>query len=247
MEGEGADDPDRICTHVYCIIRFNNGGIQWDQMSMAQAMAHAKRFSKTWEGRAFKPGTPWAEHPVAMAMKTILKQTLKLCPKSPEMAAVMMMDDAADNGKKAKLNINDDATFDVEFEYVTDAPEREKGKVDLDSLKPGAEQNRGHGNDGLDQVKKTEAAGSAASSATTTDKPAEASTGVDPEAPLTKEQQDQLETIRNQQNIDLKTWKAYILQKFECKLTSQLRQKHYAMCLTWSEAGGQEESDVKVN
>jgi len=260
MEGEGADDPNRECTHVYCIIRFTNGGVQWDQMSMAEAIAHARRFSKTAEGKGFKANTPWAEHPVPMAMKTILKRTLKYCPKSPEMAAVMMMDDAADNGKKAKLQTNDDGTFDVEFEFPAEAQEREKGTVDLESLKPGTEQNRGHGNDGLDQVKgngsakvetleeqrkKAATQGGTTSEATKPEASATSSTGVDPEASLTEDQQDQLESIRTQQNIQLKTFKAWILAAFDIKLTSQLRQKHFDRCRRWCEAGGQEESDAK--
>jgi recombination protein RecT len=117
LEGDGADNPDRECTHVYCIIRFNNGGLQWDQMSMSEALAHAKRFSKTWDTttQKFTAGTPWAEHPVAMAQKTILKRTLKLCPKSPEMSLAMQLDDLGEAGKMATLKQNEDGIFDVDF------------------------------------------------------------------------------------------------------------------------------------
>lgn len=118
LEGDEASRPDRECTHVYCIIRFNNGGIQWDQMSFAEAMAHGKRFSKTWDTQLqkFKEDSPWSAHPVAMAQKTILKRTLKLCPKSPEMSLAMQLDDLGETGKMATLK-QDPTTgiFDVDF------------------------------------------------------------------------------------------------------------------------------------
>lgn len=156
MEGEGADDPDRVCTHVYAIIRLNGGGTQWDQMSIAQAMGHAKRFSPSWNTRdypnKFKPGSPWAEHPIAMAQKTVLKMVLKLCPKSPELAAAVSLDDAADRGKTVTMT-NQDGIFDVDFgEEPPKRNEREKGTVSADDLKPGQEQNRGHGNENLGSV-----------------------------------------------------------------------------------------------
>lgn len=119
MEGDGAADPDRECTHVYAIIRLTGGGIQWDQMSYAQAIAHAKRFSPAWNTRdypgVFKPKSPWADHPIAMAMKTILKAVLKYCPKSPELAAAMQMDDSLDTGRTATMKRTPEGFFDVEF------------------------------------------------------------------------------------------------------------------------------------
>ncbi len=134
---------------------------------------------------------------------------------------------------------------------------QEHGKVNLNDLKPGSEQNRGHGNDGLDQVKtngtttepKTETLEekrnrAAAEAGTNKPKP-ETAGGPDPEASFTKEQSDQLETIRTQQNIEPKTWNSWIRSAFDIKLSSQLRQKHFARCLAWCSAGGQEESDVQ--
>lgn len=132
---------------------------------------------------------------------------------------------------------------------------QEHGKVDLNTLKPGTEQNRGHGNDGLDQVKtngtteqKTETLEEkrkrTAAEAGTKTANSETAGAPDPEAKLTAEQLSQLETIRSQQNIDDKAWRAFILKAFDAKLTSQLRQKHFARSLSWSSAGGQEDSDV---
>lgn len=117
LEGDEAASPDRLCTHVYCIIRFTNGGLQWDQMSFADALAHGKRFSRTWDTKLqkFKDDSPWAAHPVAMAQKTILKRTLKLCPKSPEMSVALQIDDLGETGKMATLKQVGDGVFDVDF------------------------------------------------------------------------------------------------------------------------------------
>lgn len=154
LEGDGADNPDRECTHVYCIIRFTNGGIQWDQMSYAQGIAHGKKFSKSYYQGKFTPGTPWAEHPVAMCLKTILKQTLKLCPKSPELASAMVIDDLGEVGRIANAKKLTDGSIDVDFEPDPEPqPEREHGKVDLDEVRPAKEENRGHGAEKLDTVK----------------------------------------------------------------------------------------------
>lgn len=118
MEGAGADDPGREPTHVYAIIRLNGGGVQWDQMSFQQGLAWGKRFSPSFNTRdypgVFKPGSVWADNPLAMILKTILKITLKLCPKSPELAAAIQMDDLGEIGKSATLSLTE-GVFDVDI------------------------------------------------------------------------------------------------------------------------------------
>jgi recombination protein RecT len=157
MEGPGADDPDRKVTHVYCIIRFMNGGVQWDQMSYEQGLAHGMRYSPSWDRlkKEFKPGSVWADNPVAMILKTICKRVLKLCPKSPEMAAALTLDDHQEAGRLARLSMAEPGMLDV---MVEDAPAaddgRERGALDITAFKPGNEANRGHGEESLDQVAK---------------------------------------------------------------------------------------------
>jgi len=158
LEGDDASRPDRECTHVYCIIRFNNGGIQWDQMSFAEAIAHGKRFSKTWDTQTqkFKEDSPWAAHPVAMAQKTILKRTLKLCPKSVEMSMAMQLDDLGETGKMATLK-QDPTTgiFDVDF----------GGSDEIEEQKPATSQGTSAIDRIVDQNKKSQDSGSAVKAA----------------------------------------------------------------------------------
>lgn len=158
MEGEGADSPDREATHVYCIIRLVNGGVQWDQMSYAQGLAHGKRYSQSWNTReapnAFKPGSVWADNPLAMILKTIIKKVLKLCPKSPELASALLMDDLHDDGKTTVMTKVADNVFDVDIteERNGRGDGHERGTFDTANLKPGAEDNRGHGHENLATV-----------------------------------------------------------------------------------------------
>ena len=163
LEGKGADDPDRRPTHVYCVIRFTNGGVQWDQMSMEQGLAHGMKYSPSWDRsvKAFKPGSVWATDPVAMVQKTILKRVLKLCPKSPELAAALTLDETQDAGKSAYLERVGDGAFDLltdgEQQSAPPADPVEKdpnrGVLDINAFRAGKEDNRGHGQEDLERVK----------------------------------------------------------------------------------------------
>lgn len=201
---------------------------------------------------------PWVTDFAEMAMKTGIKHHAKTLPQNIQIATALQLDDRASMARPQGIKLFEEnglTTIGVDpVEDRDDVQDRETGKVDLNSLKAGSEDNRGHGNDGLDQVKTNGTAETkvetleekrkkAAAEAPSQKSEPETSGAPDPEAALTKEQNDRLELIRTQQNIDSKTWRAWILKAFDAKLTSQLRQKHFARCLAWSNAGGQEESD----
>lgn len=125
----------------------------------------------------------------------------------------------------------------------------ERGKVDVNTIKPGTEQNRGHGNEGLDNVKKSETNGASTETKrtepVTTGAPTETTNGLDPEMKLTQAQHDDLEKLRTQNNVDTKVWLEWAKKTFDVKMVSQLRQKHYPRCITWTNAGGQEMEDAQ--
>lgn len=205
LEGEAALDPTRECTNVYCIIRFMNGGIQWDQMSYADALAHAKRFSKSWDRQLqkFKAESAWSEHPVSMAQKTILKRTLKLCPKSPELALAMQIDDLSEGGKMATLKAGPDGIFDVDF-GGSDEPEApaEKPNTVLDRLvnenTKSAGSTKAQGGDKGEKV----------SGETNAAPPAET-----PKYVLaTNSDLDRLEILATESNVRHKAWKKHIVE-----------------------------------
>lgn len=62
---------------VYCIIELKSGGKLIKVMSKGEIDAHRAKFSKS-RGRS----NPWETSFLAMSQKTVLKQLLKLCPKS---------------------------------------------------------------------------------------------------------------------------------------------------------------------
>lgn len=254
LEGDGADSPDRECTHVYCIIRFNNGGIQWDQMSFAQAIAHGKRFSKTWNTREypnkFKPGTPWADHPVAMCLKTILKQTLKLCPKSPEMAQAMFIDDLTETGRPANMKQLEDGSFDVEFDDPASGDgddSQNKGTVNVDEIRAGSEQNRGHGNEKLAGAVGGNGSGAQAPAAKPETKnsesaaaPQSAEPAVDPEAPITDDRADMLNSIASHHEVSQAALLKFVKTTLGYKMFSHLKNKNYDRVVAFLKNGGRE-------
>lgn len=62
---------------VYCICELKSGGQLMKVMTRAEIDNHRAKFSKS-RGRS----NPWESSYLAMAQKTVLKQLLKLCPKS---------------------------------------------------------------------------------------------------------------------------------------------------------------------
>lgn len=79
----------------YAIAHMKNGGRTFKVMSKAEALAFAQKFTKCYDAqkKEFFYGTPWREHFDAMAMKTVLKQLMKLLPKSVEIQNALAMDE----------------------------------------------------------------------------------------------------------------------------------------------------------
>jgi recombination protein RecT len=71
-----------------------NGGRSIKVMSREEVEEHAKRFSKCFVRKdgVFMDGTPWKEHFNSMGKVTVLKQLLKVLPKSVEIQKALSMD-----------------------------------------------------------------------------------------------------------------------------------------------------------
>ena len=115
----------------YAYATLANGGHQLKVMSKTEAkdfaIKHSKCYSK--QDKDFIPGTPWKEHFDAMAMKTILKQLMKLLPKSVEIQNALAMDETV----KTKLDI-DMVAIPNEVEYAELGEEVEEGKVEQKAI-----------------------------------------------------------------------------------------------------------------
>lgn len=266
MDGDGADSPDREPTNVYCIIRLVGGGVQWDQMSYAQGIAHGKRYSPSYDKQAkdFKPGSVWADNPLAMILKTILKVTLKLCPKSPELAAALLSDDLSETGKTTTMKKLDDGVFDVEFGEEPEMETRPNGIAAIvESAKkpvetaPETKSESGPASSGAGVGAVSPSAPAQAASETKTEKretePAKAETKrpiaetfgeergtIDPEAVCTADQFNQLEESRTEHSVSPSLWLKWAKESFGLKRVADLKQKDFARCLAWTRNSGKE-------
>ncbi len=66
----------------YCAVELENGGTQFEVLTMSDVVAHRDQYSK---GFVQSPkDNPWTTNPDAMALKTVVIKTLKFCPMSVE-------------------------------------------------------------------------------------------------------------------------------------------------------------------
>ena len=65
---------EKPITHVYCIFRLKGGGIVRNVWTRAQVDAHAKQYSQAY--KSGKKDTPWFTNWRAMAIKTVIKDTI---------------------------------------------------------------------------------------------------------------------------------------------------------------------------
>ena len=93
---------------VYCIVLLSTGHKTFEVMTKKKAEEHRDKFSKskTKDGRIYGP---WADHFVAMSLKTVLKRGLKYTPKSSELAAALNLD----NLQEAGIDRDDPAVVDI--------------------------------------------------------------------------------------------------------------------------------------
>lgn len=106
----------------YAVAHLANGGRAIKVMSKNEAMAWARKFSKCFDYKTndFYAGTPWRDHFDAMAMKTVLKQLMKLLPKSIEIQRALAMDETVKTKIDADMVQIPDETDYKELSLVGD-------------------------------------------------------------------------------------------------------------------------------
>jgi recombination protein RecT len=269
MEGDGAENPNREATHVYCIIRFVNGGVQWEQMSMKQVLAHAMKFSPSWQEKekAFKADSAWAKHPEAMGLKTVIKRVLKMSPKSPEMADAMMIDDMADMGVRGKTKQRDDGTYEVDFSDAFDAETdpAPRGTVNVEQIRESESGgNRGHRAERLDEARRGDGAGQNGNEEGRKDsddagaggnpptlaeqrqkleesKPLFARPDQDPKTKISETDMKLLENVMRTHKVDYDAFSAKV-KSLGYKMVSQLTYAHFQQIGEWIRKGGKDPS-----
>lgn len=105
------DDRGQVIGY-YAQAKLANGGKQLKTMSVEEARDWAIRYSKCWhkEKKEFISGTPWKEHFNSMAQVTVLKQVLKVLPKSPEIQRAFQMDETVKTEVNADMSSLPDET-----------------------------------------------------------------------------------------------------------------------------------------
>jgi recombination protein RecT len=91
VKGRGPRDPKKL-THAYAVIQLKDGGLVYDSMTRAEVDAIRARSRSRDDG-------PWVTDYAEMAKKTVLRRTLKLCPKSTEMKQALALENAVDSGE----------------------------------------------------------------------------------------------------------------------------------------------------
>lgn len=111
---------------------FTNGFRKMVYWSMEKIMAHAKKFSKSWDQKAsrFYPGSAWADHFEAMCRKTVLKSALSSWGiLSTQMASAV----ESDGGYKTDIDANLEYPDDIVQENTVLEPEQKDTGFDFDN------------------------------------------------------------------------------------------------------------------
>lgn len=147
------DAKKKDVTHVYCVVKMKTGGHIFDVMSKEEIDAHRDRYSHA----SKKKDSVWEKEWVAMALKTVIRKTLKLVPKSPDLRMAVALDERAEVGMEQKIEA-DFELLDIEPEDQTEALketlEAQKKKTEKRAAKTSSKQPKSK-----DTGKKAEKAG----------------------------------------------------------------------------------------
>lgn len=125
------DDIDHIAGY-FAYIELINGFSKTEFWSMKKILAHAKRFSKTYDPKtdSFRKGTPWAENFQAMARKTVLKNALSSWGiLSTQMKAAIKADQAVFKDLDKEPEYEDSPEAMPEAEQVSEGMNPETGEI----------------------------------------------------------------------------------------------------------------------
>jgi recombination protein RecT len=106
----GSDEP---VTHVYAVIRYKDGGYDFDVMTKTEVDAVRRRSKASGSG-------PWVTDYAEMAKKTVLRRLLKTAPMSVE------YQQAVSNDEQARTSV---AAEDIDLTVPLDDPEAIDGEV----------------------------------------------------------------------------------------------------------------------
>ena len=139
---------NRDVSHVYCVIKMKSGGHVFDVMSKDEVDEHKRRYS---HGSKLK-GSVWEKEWDSMALKTVIRRTLKLVPQSPDLRMAITLDESAEVGMAQKFS-------DMEMGEILDvttAEQTEQLKQKLEHSKERTIKQPAKAKDKADSTPKTE-------------------------------------------------------------------------------------------
>jgi recombination protein RecT len=111
---------------VYALYRLNNGGYGFEVMSVEDAMAHGRKYSKSFDS------SPWKSNPEEMMKKTVLKKVLKYAPVRSDFVKGTIADETTQimqEDDKGSINVIQ-ADYEDTYEETTDTASEEVIAVD---------------------------------------------------------------------------------------------------------------------
>lgn len=85
------DSEERAVTHYYAVVRYVNGGHDFEVMSQSAVNRHRDRFASSRDRNGVIFG-PWIDHPISMGRKTPYLVVIKRSPKTPAMERAIAAD-----------------------------------------------------------------------------------------------------------------------------------------------------------
>lgn len=107
----------------YAIAKMDNGASIFKFMTKDECINHGIKYSKCFDknNNSFYSYTPWATNPEAMCKKTVIKQLMKLVPKSIEIQKALSMDETIkDEVKPDMIEVPDKMEWIDETKEISD-------------------------------------------------------------------------------------------------------------------------------
>lgn len=91
IPGEDVEGDERAVTHYYAVVKYINGGHDFEVMTQAAVNRHRDRFASSRDRSGVIFG-PWIDHPVSMGRKTPYLVVIKRSPKTPALERAIAAD-----------------------------------------------------------------------------------------------------------------------------------------------------------
>lgn len=105
---------------IYAVFHLKGGGKDFKYWPAAKITAHAQKYSKSWDSKnnCFKKGSAWGDNFESMGRVPVIKDLLKLAPKSIEFREALVQDGAVKAEIKGDMLNAKNVDIDAEYSMV---------------------------------------------------------------------------------------------------------------------------------